>query len=214
MTKAGGIRFSPMRRVAADDPAKAAGDVQALENPVGVTLRLVREHGQTSERREAVEHLARTSVERRMREETLVVELEKAGQVALDVKLHARSRQCAPDQQRRALTDHARDCIDLERPAAVLDDQRVRGVREIAPRVDERSVEIEDNKAQARNIPKSSRVRGLVESADGAGGIFDHTVAAAAVAAGRREGRSAEALAFADAVIEIVDRDVHEPNRR
>src|SRR5204862_2761272 len=64
-------------------------------------------------------------------------------------------------------------------------------------------------------IPRpSGRVRGLVERAQRARGVLDHAVAAAAVAARGGDKRAAEALAFLQAVIEILDRDVDQPDRR
>jgi len=79
-------------------------------------------------------------------QESLVVDLqeplERVGTLAAPGGSHG-----APDQQARALADHATDLLLGQRLTAELFDQLIGGLGKIAPRIDEGAVEIEGNQA-------------------------------------------------------------------
>ncbi len=83
-----------------------------------------------------------------MRQQPLVVEHEETAERRVEVVARGMRNvgrpQRTPDQQRRPLANHRGNGVDRERGAAALGDQCVRRVGEIAARVDERAVEIED----------------------------------------------------------------------
>jgi hypothetical protein len=80
-------------------------------------------------------------------QQPLVVQLEEPRERSGDVRLECRRGQGPPHQQRRPFTDHGGNGCYGKRGSSALEDQRVRGVRQILPRVDEGAVEIENDEA-------------------------------------------------------------------
>ena len=153
-----GIGLSSVRRVAADGPPKERRNRQSFENPLGRPLRLVGQDRQRRARGQRLERLARAVIEPRVDQQAFVVELEESRQGDPDVDVEPRGLQGAADQQRGPFAHHCRDRVDGQRLAAAFDDERIGRIRQVAPGVDQRAVEIEDNKRQSPN-PAAVRPR-------------------------------------------------------
>ena len=82
-----------------------------------------------------------------MVQQPLIVEREKPLE-RVGRPLEAARLEHARDERRRAVPDHAADVLLGERPAAARLEQGVRRVREIAPGIDQRAVEIEDDETE------------------------------------------------------------------
>jgi hypothetical protein len=130
------IRLPPVCGIAADDPPEERRDPESGQDPLGRVLRLVREDRQRRPRRQVLERFARPVVEARVDEQALVIQLEEPRQRRRDVRLQLRRGQRPPHQQRRSLADHRRDRLHRQRLPAALDDQRIRGIGKVPPRVD------------------------------------------------------------------------------
>src|SRR5262249_4806842 len=116
------------------------------QNASGRTERLVGQDGKGGttgrQRRNGLRH---SLVRPRVRKQLRVVDFKKSrkGVRGCDARCGA----CTGDQLRRTLTDHSSDRRRVERRGAGGDEQLVGRIGEIAERVDERAVEVEDKQA-------------------------------------------------------------------
>ena len=92
------------------------------------------------------DHVLDSGVRTRVIEQAGVVDLEKPGKRDADIPQPRRGER-APDERGRPFADHTANRLFRQGRSSELDDQLVGGIREIAPRVDQGAVEIENNQA-------------------------------------------------------------------
>src|SRR5690606_35561036 len=117
-------------------------------NPARGLERLVGEDAERRSCRERLERLGNARIDAGELQEAAIVEREKALE-GRRRRRKARGGKYTRDEHRRPLADHAADGLLGKRRTPLFHEQGVGRLGEIAPRVDEGAVEIEDNKGHA-----------------------------------------------------------------
>jgi len=145
-----GLRGNPASR---DHTTREAVEAEVRHEPISGVLRLVRQDGHGRTRRRATQHLLHAvvglvwsnSIGRRSRETPATPR---------PATRRARPRERPRNQHRAPSPHHAGDIVGRQRAPAVAGDERVGGVREVAPRVDQRAVQVEDDSARRHRGPQ------------------------------------------------------------
>ena len=132
-----------MRGVAADDLDEVAAEVERLEQPIGMVLRLVGENRQRVVIGQARQAVDDAGVGARMIGEAPLVDDAETRVGRVEIEAAAAGGEDARDEKARALADHADDLVVIERGRAQRREQLVGGFGDVTPRIDERAVEIE-----------------------------------------------------------------------
>src|SRR5690606_22719760 len=96
---------------------------------------------------EAVEQRRHAVVRPRVHRQALPVRGKEARERLVEIRLDLRAAQHALDEQTRALADHRHDDVGRQRPGVVGGEHGVGGIGKVLPRIDQRSIEVEDEVA-------------------------------------------------------------------
>src|SRR5207248_4844152 len=148
MPQARGVGLARERPVAADDPivGEKGREIKASQNTTRRVERLVGQDGQRGTRAELAEHFGNAAIRTSAIEKMLVIDREESIE-RVGRRLTMRLLERAPDERRGALADQPSNRFLRERLRAARGEQPIHRVRQIAARVDERTVEIENYQA-------------------------------------------------------------------
>lgn len=121
-------------------------EIESVQNLACRVPRLVRQHGELRPRAKSRQRIVNARIRAREFQESAVVDREKARE-RIGRQPPACRLEDARDQRRRAIADHPPDGVLWQRRTAVFREQRISGLREIAPRINQCAVEIENEKA-------------------------------------------------------------------
>src|SRR5262245_35315999 len=82
-----------------------------------------------------------------MGDQTIVIELEKAVEGLTRIAPQAGRGECPPNQHGSSVADHASHLLDRQCLRPELDEQRIDRVRQVSFRIDQRSVQVENNES-------------------------------------------------------------------
>jgi hypothetical protein len=150
MLQSGWVWFARKKFVSADDRMmwKVTGQVKPDKDLAGGPDRFVREHRQARPRRQTLQDLNDPRIGPRVNEQALAVDVEEAIQ-RVDGRFDAARGKRTRHERRRAVAHHAADAIFRQPVRAARFEQCVGRVRDVAARIDERAVEVEDDEAKS-----------------------------------------------------------------
>jgi len=148
--KSGRVGLPRMRAVPAQHHREEPAQTELVEDLLRGRARLVRQHGQRSGTEQHREHFVHAFVGHGVIEQVPVVDghepLQRPGRVGIE----AHVRQRALHQDPRTLTHHPDHVGNGQGRSAVPLHELGRGLGEVARRVDERAVQVEDNHRSVR----------------------------------------------------------------
>jgi hypothetical protein len=149
MLQPGRIRFSREWPIAADDRTgrKVTGQAKAVENLSRGGTRFIGQYCQRRATAQLFEHLFDPRIGACMRQEMAIVDREKPIE-RVGRPFGTTRRKGARNERRCALADHPADLIFGKRIGAARFENRVGGVGDVAARVDERAVEVENDQTE------------------------------------------------------------------
>jgi hypothetical protein len=150
MLQSGWVWFPRKKSVSADDRImwKVTGQVKPAKDLARCPDGFVREHRQARPRRQVFQDVHDPRIGPRVNEQALAVDVEKTIQ-RVDWRFDAARGKRTRHERRRAVAHHAADAIVGQPVRTARFVQRIGRVRDVASRIDERAVEVEDDQAKS-----------------------------------------------------------------
>ena len=143
-----GRRLPRKRTIAADNAdAKIAGQIEAVENRAGGCQRFVCKHSQRHARVKIGEQFRNARVGARESQQATVIKRQESRK-GVDGLQHRRCGEYTGDQRGRPIANHAADRFFSKRRCAAFLEEPIRRLGEIAPRINECSIQIKNDQAE------------------------------------------------------------------
>ena len=141
------IGLARLLAVAADHVDEEIEQIEVIEDLQRRAPWLVGQHRELRAPQQFAERFGNAGIRLRMRDEMTLVDFDEARQRLVDRRVDFGGGQHARNQQARAFADHRHYRVDGERRGAVLAEQFVRGIGDVAPGIYQSTVEVKGNES-------------------------------------------------------------------